>query len=146
PGSRYRRGLLEPPQQPLASPLPDQATLVTAECYRMPPAAGPEPWARMHDGVRTARIVCGSHACTCSPRVFPALDANRWNGNNRGGYSNPRVDAILDRLVVTIDTTERLQLHKDLLREQMGDVALIPLYWNADPVLAVKGLTGTPPT
>jgi peptide/nickel transport system substrate-binding protein len=73
-------------------------------------------------------------------------DANRWNGANRGGYVNPRVDAVLDRLVVTIDPAARLPLHRELLREQMGEVALMPLYWNADPVLALKGLTGIPKT
>jgi peptide/nickel transport system substrate-binding protein len=66
--------------------------------------------------------------------------ANRWTGANRGGYSNPRVDALLDRLVVTIPPMERLELHKDLLREQMGDVAVMPLYWDIDPVLFVNGV------
>jgi peptide/nickel transport system substrate-binding protein len=71
---------------------------------------------------------------------FITSAANRWNGTNRGGYNNPRVDAILDKLVVTIAPSERLDLHKDLLREQLGDVAVMPLYWDVDPVMAVKGV------
>jgi peptide/nickel transport system substrate-binding protein len=71
---------------------------------------------------------------------FITSPANRWNGANRGGYNNPRVDAILDRLVVTIAPDRRLELHKELLREQLGDVATMPLYWDIDPVLSVKGV------
>jgi peptide/nickel transport system substrate-binding protein len=66
--------------------------------------------------------------------------ANRWSGPNRGGYSNPRVDAVLDQLVKTIDSAERLELHKQLLAEQLGDLAVMPLYWDVDPVIAVKGV------
>jgi peptide/nickel transport system substrate-binding protein len=67
-------------------------------------------------------------------------EATRWNGTNRGGYSNPTVDGILERLIVTVPQGERLPLHRELLREQMGDVALMPLYWQVDPVLALRGV------
>ena len=66
----------------------------------------------------------------------------RWTGNNRGGYSNPRVDEILNKLAVTVDTRERVGLHRDLLREQMGDVALMPLYWEVLPILMLRGVVG----
>lgn len=46
--------------------------------------------------------------------------ANGWSGPNRGGYVNPRVDAVLDRLVMTIDPIQRMSLHRELLQEQMG--------------------------
>jgi len=71
---------------------------------------------------------------------FITSPANRWNGTNRGGYNNPRVDAVLDKIVVTINPAERLELHKELLREQLADVAAMPLYWDVDPVMAVKGV------
>jgi len=67
---------------------------------------------------------------------------NRWTGANRSGYSNPRVDGILDRLVVTVAPRERLDLHKELLRDQMGDVPLMPLYWSMHTWFAVAGVTG----
>lgn len=73
--------------------------------------------------------------------------ANNWSLSNRGGYSNPKVDAILDKLVVTIDPRERIELHRDLLREQMGDVAIMSLSWDVGPVYALRGVknidTGT---
>jgi peptide/nickel transport system substrate-binding protein len=68
--------------------------------------------------------------------------ANRWTGSNRGGYSNPRVDTILDRLAVTIGRDERIALHRDRLREQMGDVAAMPLYWDIDVVLVSERVSG----
>lgn len=67
---------------------------------------------------------------------------NRWTGKNTGGYVNPRVDALLDRLNATIDQRQRIPLHRDLLREQMGDVAVMPLHWSIEPTLAMKGVTG----
>jgi peptide/nickel transport system substrate-binding protein len=68
--------------------------------------------------------------------------ANRWSGFNRGGYNTPRVDGLLDQLNVTIDPRERLPLHRELLQAQMGDVALMPLYWEVVPTLMLKGVTG----
>src|SRR5439155_7527998 len=37
--------------------------------------------------------------------------ANRWTGRDRGGYSNPAVDATLEGLAVTIDPRETVALH-----------------------------------
>ncbi len=68
--------------------------------------------------------------------------ANRWTGRNRGGYTNARVDGVLDRMFVTVDPRRRLDLHRELLQEAMGDVALMPLYWEIVPILAVKGVAG----
>jgi peptide/nickel transport system substrate-binding protein len=68
--------------------------------------------------------------------------ATRWTGRNRGGYSNPRVDAVLDQLVRTIPPAERLPLHRELLREQGGDLAVMPLYWEYDPFLQLRGVRG----
>jgi peptide/nickel transport system substrate-binding protein len=68
--------------------------------------------------------------------------ANRWIGGNRGGYSNPAVDVLLDRLIVTVDSTQRIALHRELLGEQMGDVALMPLYWDIRPTLALRDVRG----
>jgi ABC-type transport system substrate-binding protein len=66
----------------------------------------------------------------------------RWTGPNRGGYNNPRVDALLDRLVVTINPQEALTLHRELVQEQISDIALMPLYWEVSPILMLRGITG----
>jgi len=69
-----------------------------------------------------------------------ASDANRWGGLNKGGYASPKADTILEGLQVTIDPRERINLHRQLLQEQMGDVALMPLYWEFAPIFMVKGV------
>jgi peptide/nickel transport system substrate-binding protein len=68
--------------------------------------------------------------------------ATRWTGNNRGGYSNPRVDALLDQLTATIPQRERLALYRELLVEQMGDLPLMMLYWEGDILLVAQGVKG----
>jgi ABC-type transport system substrate-binding protein len=67
---------------------------------------------------------------------------NRWTGGNRGGYSNPKVDAILDRLTVTVSEADRLTFQRELLREQMGDVPVMPLYWGVQTWIARAGVRG----
>ncbi len=71
-----------------------------------------------------------------------AAPENRWAGANRGGYSNPAVDDLLDRLLVTFGEQEQVDLHRQLLRDQMGNVALMPLWWNTEPALLRKGVKG----
>jgi peptide/nickel transport system substrate-binding protein len=71
-----------------------------------------------------------------------AAPETRWFGVNGMAYANPKVDALLDRLSVAIARDQQILLHRELLREQMGDVAVMPLYWKIDPILVVKGVTG----
>jgi peptide/nickel transport system substrate-binding protein len=66
--------------------------------------------------------------------------ATRWTGNNRGGYSNLRVDSVLDRLTAAIAQRDRLNLYRELLVEEMGDLPLLMLYWEGDILLVVKGV------
>lgn len=67
---------------------------------------------------------------------------NRWTGSNRGGYSNRTADALVDRLQVTIPTNERVALHRQILQEMMGDVVIMPLFWDLDPILLLKHVRG----
>jgi peptide/nickel transport system substrate-binding protein len=71
-----------------------------------------------------------------------ATDANRWSGRNFQGYSNARVDGLLDRVLVALDERDQVDLHRQLLHETTDDVALMPLYWQVDPVLLVQGVKG----
>lgn len=72
---------------------------------------------------------------------FMASPENRWTGYFNG-YSNPKVDALVERFDATIDPGARLALHRELLQEILEDVALMPTVWDLRPVLAVKGVTG----
>ena len=70
--------------------------------------------------------------------------ANRWATRNRSGYSNPNLDALVDRTVVTIDPSERTAVLGQLVQAQMGDVVVMPLIWNVAPVLQVRGVKSHP--
>jgi peptide/nickel transport system substrate-binding protein len=65
---------------------------------------------------------------------------NRYTAANRGGYENPRVDELYDRLTRAILPDERVQVQRQLLEEVMGQVAFMPLYWETNPVLKLKGV------
>ena len=67
---------------------------------------------------------------------------NRWTGRNRGGYVNPAVDSTLERLAITIDQREAVALHRQLIQQAMGDIALMPMYFDVNPLLMVKGVKG----
>lgn len=69
-----------------------------------------------------------------------ASPANRWNGSNNHGYSNPRADGLMDLLDVTIETSRRVPIIRDLLQEVMGEAAFIPLYHPANPLFLLSGV------
>jgi peptide/nickel transport system substrate-binding protein len=71
-----------------------------------------------------------------------ANDANRWTGRNVQGYSNPKVDGLIDRALVALDEREQIDLHRQLLHETTDDVALMPVFWQVDPVLVAQGVRG----
>ncbi len=71
---------------------------------------------------------------------FIATETNRWTGNNLTGFNDPAMDNLLDRYYVTIDPPERLNLDRQLLQKGMGDVAIMPLYWEVVPTLIANGV------
>jgi peptide/nickel transport system substrate-binding protein len=68
--------------------------------------------------------------------------ANRYNGRNLAGYSNPRLDAILATLHITIDPTEEAKVHRELVREAFTDLAIMPFYFQVTPLIMREGVTG----
>lgn len=72
-------------------------------------------------------------------------EATRWNGINYGGYANPKADALLDQLAVTLDPRVRLPLERDLMQEYTANVAMIPMWWAIYPQLALAGVKGPKP-
>ena len=70
--------------------------------------------------------------------------ANRWNGANFGGYSNPIVDDLLDRLAVTVPRADRAVVKRDLVRTVMDEVGVMPLYWTPDIIFALGRVKNIP--
>src|SRR5205823_14313624 len=70
--------------------------------------------------------------------------ANRWAGSNAASYANPDVDELLDRLSVTLPRAERVGLTRDLVRLVMSDIGIMPLYWDAEVIVARAGIKNLP--
>ena len=51
-----------------------------------------------------------------------------WGSSNRGRYSNPRLDALLDQSLVELDEEKREKMLQDIQRMAAEDVAIIPLH------------------
>ncbi len=51
-----------------------------------------------------------------------------WGASNRGHYSNPRVDALVDRAMVELDNPRRETLLREATQMAMDDVGIIPLH------------------
>lgn len=71
---------------------------------------------------------------------FVAAEENRWSGRNKLGYVNPKADPLFDRLQVTVDERQQIDLHRQLIESVIADLAFFPLYWEVIPVLTVKGV------
>ncbi len=67
-----------------------------------------------------------------------------WGASNRGRYSNPKLDAMIDQIMATIDDKKREALLQDATALAMQDHAIIPLYYNVNSWAMKKGLTYAP--
>lgn len=116
---------------------------VQASLYIIPPARAQDAEHR----VKLPGVEQISHGGQAYPERFLhsrllASAANRWGGRNAYAYVNPTVDALVDRLAVTIERTQQVDLEGQLLQVVMGDVAIMPLFWRVDPYLFLKGVKG----
>jgi peptide/nickel transport system substrate-binding protein len=71
---------------------------------------------------------------------YIATEGNRWTGNNLTGYNDPLTTSLLDRYYVAIDPQERLGLDRQLLQKIIGEVVVMPLYWEVVPTLITNGV------
>jgi peptide/nickel transport system substrate-binding protein len=60
--------------------------------------------------------------------AMDAYDLHTGNGNNLSGYTNPRIDGIIDSLAVTADPKELARLLGDAGPVLWGDIPTLPLY------------------
>jgi ABC-type transport system substrate-binding protein len=68
---------------------------------------------------------------------------NRWNGSNRGGWTNPEYDRLAEAYAVTLDRSERAQQVAEMVRLFTDDVAAASLFFRVQPWVytsAVKGV------
>ena len=71
--------------------------------------------------------------------ILATRDPSRgWGTSNRGGYSNPALDAALGSALTTIDEQKREALLREATEIAMGDVAIVPIQFQ----VAIWGLHG----
>jgi peptide/nickel transport system substrate-binding protein len=63
---------------------------------------------------------------------------------NAGGYSNMRIDAMLEEAMVTFDVAARQKMLSATSTAFMNDVAVVPMFWQVNAWAARKGLTYPP--
>ncbi|MFW6364336.1 MAG: ABC transporter substrate-binding protein, partial [Spirochaeta sp.] len=75
--------------------------------------------------------------------LYALLHTNQWNpnGNNRGFYSNPRVDTLLDQARVETDTELREEYYEEAIEVIWDDAPWIYLY-NEGQINAVRSNVG----
>lgn len=81
------------------------------------------------------------------PENFLDVLFRTGSGENHFAYSNPDVDALLDRAAVEPDETSRYELYREAERRILADAPLIPLYHDVEYLLVkpyVRGLELTP--
>lgn len=71
--------------------------------------------------------------------------ADRYAGGNKGGYFNPQMDALLDRLAVTIAEDQRTLLIADIVRLGLTELPVAPMYWDIAVITAAKRVKGVLP-
>ena len=71
---------------------------------------------------------------------------NNWSGQNYTGFSDPRVDELIDRIEVELDRAKRKALWIELQRLYAEHLPAIPLYWRAQSYVLPKWLEGVRPT
>ena len=63
---------------------------------------------------------------------------------NRGRYSNPKLDALLEQALATVEDAKRERLLQQATEVGMADVGIITLYHQENLWAARKGIVYTP--
>jgi peptide/nickel transport system substrate-binding protein len=82
-----------------------------------------------------------------SPLVALVATRNKdkgMGGTNRGRYSNPEMDAVIEQAMATVDDGKREALLQKASKMAMDDYAIIPLHFEVTPWATRKGLKYIP--
>ena len=67
-----------------------------------------------------------------------------WGASNRGRYSNPELDRMIEQALTELDDAKRERILQDAQRLAMEDVAIIPLHIQTNIWAMRRGLAHTP--
>ncbi|MDF2096502.1 peptide ABC transporter substrate-binding protein [Aquibaculum arenosum] len=82
---------------------------------------------------------------TLHSEEIPTAD-NGWTGQNYSGFSDPRVDELIDLIEVELDPEVRLELWHELQTIYAEELPVLPLFWRAQPFIVPDWLAGLRPT
>jgi ABC-type transport system substrate-binding protein len=68
--------------------------------------------------------------------------SNRWNGANRGGWSNAEYDLLWERFYGTLQRDEQIRTYVQMMKLHSELVPNYPLHYNLQVVSHVAGLIG----
>jgi peptide/nickel transport system substrate-binding protein len=78
-----------------------------------------------------------------------STEQSLWRGDNYGAYNNPAFDQMFERYMSTLPSTQRHELHADMLKYLAEEVPFIPLLYGPNNSMAyragIRGPTGLPP-
>lgn len=84
----------------------------------------------------------GEEAMTSYTTESISRPETRWRGSNRGGWSNPEYDRLMDAFLTTLDRTQRNRQIIQAVKILTENLGVIPLYFNPAVVAYPRGLTG----
>jgi peptide/nickel transport system substrate-binding protein len=97
-------------------------------------------------------ILAGWSAGTGEPgdsmrSLLMSFDPQAGTGSaNRGRYSNPQFDQLIQKGFATVDAAKRAEIFASAAEVVMNDVGLIPIHYQKNTWAAKKGLKVTPRT
>ncbi|HEY4251354.1 MAG TPA: ABC transporter substrate-binding protein [Roseomonas sp.] len=115
-------------------------------------AVDAQPWttfvARAGRGDTSAHVIgWGSNPDGSHPlrNILATVSRDRgWGSSNRGRYSNPQVDSLLDQSLTELDEAKREQLVIQAQRIAAEDVGVIPLHIQTNIWATRRGIVYTP--
>jgi len=70
---------------------------------------------------------------------------NQWVGPNRGHYSSPTLDALLERIQVSLDREERAEAEREIARQISIDLPIMGLFFYPAMALTRRSVDGVRP-
>lgn len=67
---------------------------------------------------------------------------NSWSGQNYPRWSNPKVDALIEKFELEFNPKKRAQISQQILKEYTTDIPVIPLYYRSEVAAIPANLSG----
>jgi peptide/nickel transport system substrate-binding protein len=78
--------------------------------------------------------------------IYIISKKNGMGASNRGRYSNPEVDRLIQQALATVDDSKREKILQRATEIAIGELGIIPLHYQVNTWATRKGLAYTPRT